>query len=247
MPDHSNKQEYYDKLDPLRDSYKESIAENPQRLDAIKKGNVALLCIDMQYLDAARGCGVFQQPEKSGVAPEAQEYYFQTLENFVLSNVRKLQDTFREHNLEVIHIHIQSLTQDGRDRSLGHKRLDLLAVPGSKEAEFLPEVAPVGDEIVLGKTASGVFNATNLHYILKNLAIDSLYITGVYTNECVSTTVRDACDLGFNVTLLEDGCTTVTPQLQEFTINILRDRYARIMNTEQAIDYIQSHHRQPVQ
>jgi nicotinamidase-related amidase len=141
-------------------------------------------------------------------------------------------------NLEVMHTRIQSLTKDGRDRSVGHKRLGLHAPPGSKDAEFLPEVAPKGDEIVINKTASGVFTASNTEYILRNLGVDSLYICGVYTNECVSTTVRDACDLGFHTTLVNDACATVTPELHNATISTIRDRYARVMTTAEVITEI---------
>ena len=130
---------------------------------------------------------------------------------------------------------IQSLTHDGRDRSVGHQRLGLHASPGSKEAEFLPEVKPKGDEIVINKTASGVFNSTNLEYILRNMQIDSLYVCGVYTNECVSTTVRDACDRGFHTTLINDACATVTPELHNATISTVRDRYSRVLTADQVI------------
>ena len=226
-------------VDPLKDSYKKGIIKDSEHIKAIKSHHVALLVVDMQYLDAARGFGVFADVEKSGVPVEAQEYYFSTLEAVVIPNIRKLQYCFRKCKLEIIHIRIQALTQDGRDRSLGHKRLNLLATPGSKEAEFLEEVAPVGDEIVINKTASGVFSSTNLYYILNNLKIDDLFVTGVYTNECVSTTVRDAADLGFLVTLIDDACTTVTPELHASAITTLRDRYARIITTEMAINEIQ--------
>jgi nicotinamidase-related amidase len=228
----------FDALDPLREQYQGSLISTRQLRQELAKHHVALLCIDLQYLDAARGHGVFADAAASGVPLKAQEYYFQYLENVVLPNVRRLQDAFRAQGLEVIHSRIQSLTRDGRDRSPGHKRLNLHAPPGSKEAEFVESVAPVGDEIVLNKTASGVFNSTNLQYILRNLDITSLFIVGVYSNECVSTAVRDACDLGFYVTLIEDGCTTVTPELQEATIMTIRDRYARVMTTDEAVTEI---------
>ena len=227
-------------VDPLKDSYQKGIVQKTERIRAIRSQHTALLVIDMQYLDAARGYGVFADVEKSGVPVEAQEYYFSTLEDIVIPNIQKLQACFRDCGLETIHIRIQALTQNGRDRSLGHKRLKLLARPGSKEAEFLEEVAPVGDEIVINKTASGVFSSTNLYYILNNLKIDSLFVTGVYTNECVSTTVRDAADLGFLVTLIDDGCTTVTPELHASSTATLRDRYARIITTDMAINEIQN-------
>jgi nicotinamidase-related amidase len=219
-------------LNPLKDSYHEAIIKDPARFESCGEGRSALLCIDMQYLDAARGYGVFADIERAGAPNESMDYYFDRLERVVLPNVRRLQDGFRRNGIEVIHIRIQSLTQDGRDRGLGHKRLALLAPPGSKEAEFLEEVAPVGDEIVINKTASGVFNSTNLHYVLRNLDIDSLFVTGVYTDECVSTTVRDACDLGFHVTLVPDACATVTQRLHDFTVATLRDRYARCIDTD---------------
>lgn len=224
-------------LDPLRDVYHESFVDNPAHGDFLLKRTTALLCIDLQYLDAAPGHGVFRDAENSGVAPEAQEYYFNRLEKLVLPNVRKLQDTFREHSLELIHTRIQSLTRDGRDRSKGHRRLGLLAPPGSRDADFLEAVAPRPDrdEIVINKTASGVFSSTNLHYVLNNLGIQSLFVVGVYTNECVETTVRDACDLGYLVTVVEDCCATVTPELHEASLATLRDRYARIIQLDEAV------------
>ena len=225
-------------VDPLEESYRESITQAPGVIESLEEHKTALLVIDLQYLDAAPGHGVFADAENSGVPKEAQEYYFKRLDHVVLPNVRRLQDRFRDAELEVIHTRIMSLTKDGRERSAGHKRLNLHAPPGSKEAEFLQEIAPKGDEIIINKTASGVFNATNIEYLLRNMGITGLFICGVYTNECVSTTVRDACDRGFYTTLINDACATVTPQLHNATIETIRDRYARVMTTEQALKEI---------
>lgn len=235
----SRSSEKFLNVDPLRDTYRESITHAPAVTRSLVSHRTALLCIDMQYLDAAPGIGVFANVEASGVPAEAQAYYFDRLQQTVLPNVRKLQDAFRTHDMDVIHTRIQSLTMDGRDRSPGHKRLGLHAAPGSREAEFLEQVAPQGDEIVINKTASGVFNATNIAYILRNMEITGLFIVGVYSNECVSTAIRDACDLGFFVTLISDGCATVTPELQQATITTMKDRYARVLDTTEAIQEIQ--------
>jgi nicotinamidase-related amidase len=230
--------ENYLHIDPLEESYRESIAEAPGIVESIEKHKTALLVIDLQYLDAAPGFGVFADAEKSGVPKEAQEYYFKRLDHVVLPNVRRLQDKFRDQGMEVIHTRIMSMTRDGRERSAGHKRLNLHSPPGSKESEFLVEVAPKGDEIIINKTASGVFNATNIEYILRNMGITGLFICGVYTNECVSTTVRDACDRGFYTTLINDACATVTPQLHNATIETIKDRYARVLSTNEAVKEI---------
>lgn len=223
--------------DPLREAYHLAFVDNPAQQEFLAQRHTALLCIDLQYLDAARGHGVFRDAENSGVAPEAQEYYFNRLEDLVLPNVRKLQEYFRSHQLEVIHTRIQALTRDGRDRGKGHRRLGLLASPGSREADFIESVAPDDehDEIVINKTASGVFSSTNVHYVLKNLGVESLYVVGVYTNECVETTVRDACDLGYLVTVVEDCCATVTPELHNASLATLRDRYARVTTLDEVL------------
>ena len=234
----NNKQmeaENFQNIDPLKEAYRESITHSPAVTRSLQLHKTALLCIDMQYLDAAPGFGVFADADASGVPHEAQEYYFNRLDEIVLPNVRRLQDAFRERELEVIHTRIQSLTIDGRDRSPGHKRLNLHAAPESKEAEFLEQIAPIENEIVINKTASGVFTSTNIQYILRNMEITGLFVVGVYSNECVSTAIRDACDLGFYVTLISDGCATVTPELQQATITTMKDRYARVFTTDEAI------------
>ena len=224
-----------DDTDPLRESYRRGITENTQLLEQIPARATALLVIDVQYLDAAPGYGVFATPGPSRVSAPAEEYYFSTLQQTVLPNIQRLQRAFRGRGMEVIHTRICSLTPDGRDRSPGHKRLGLHAAPGSKEAEFLPEVAPEAREIVISKTASGVFTSTNIEYVLRNLGIQALFVTGVYTNECVSTAIRDGSDLGFHMTLVHDACTTVNPDLQASTVRVLRDRYARVLRTKAAV------------
>ena len=231
----------FPKEDPLRQIYRDSFVKNPKHQVDLTNRDTALLCIDMQYLDAAEGYGLFRNYETSPIPLDEMQYYFSRLRETVLPNVHNLQNCFREHNLEVLHVRIQSLTKNGRDRSKGHKRLELHAAPGSGDACFLEEVAPVGDEIVINKTASGVFSSTNLHYVLNNLGITSLYIVGVYTNECVETTVRAACDLGYLVTMVDDCCATQTPELHEASIKTLRDRYSRIVTAEEAMSEIEKY------
>ena len=227
-------------LDPLRGVYHEGFIDNPAHEQFLIQRDTALLCIDLQYLDAAPGHGVFASAINHGVSEEAQRYYFDRLANTVIPNVRSIQDVFRKRRLEVIHTRIQSLTQNGRDRGKGHRRLQLHAAPGSRDADFLEPIAPDPDldEIVINKTASGVFSSTNLHYVLNNLGIESLFVVGVYTNECVETTVRDACDLGYLVTVIDDCCATVTPELHQASLSTLRDRYARIVSVDEAISNI---------
>ena len=194
-----------------------------------------LLCVDLQHLGCTEGFGVFENHRRSGVSEEAIQYYLKRVHEEVVPNVRRLQDYFREHKFEIVHTRIQSLTDDGRDRSPEHKRLGLHAPPGSKLAEFLPEVAPRENEVVLNKTASGAFASTNIEYVLRNMNVAELFVVGVYTNECVSSSVRSAADLGFDVRLISDATAAITEELHEATLVTTRDRYAKVLTTEETI------------
>ena len=114
------------------------------------------------------------------------------------------------------------------------------APPGSKTADFLPEVAPLKNEVVLNKTASGAFVSTNIEYILRNMNIAELFIVGVYTNECVSSSVRSAADLGFDVRLISDATAAITPELHKATLLTSKDRYAQILTTQEALQSLEN-------
>ena len=87
--------------DPLRESYRDSITLKSGFIDSHREHHTALLVIDVQYLDAKRGFGVFSDEEMSGLPAESQEYYFNRLDSLVLPNIRRLQDAFRESGQEV--------------------------------------------------------------------------------------------------------------------------------------------------
>jgi nicotinamidase-related amidase len=62
-----------------------------------------------------------------------------------------------------------------------------------------------GDEIVMPKTSSSVFNSTNIDYVLRNLNCRQLIICRVLTDQCVESAVRNACDLNYLVTLVPEA------------------------------------------
>lgn len=205
----------------------------------LRREDTALLVIDLQYGDAHRDYGLLKRMRDRGDGA-AIEYYARRLEELVIPNVRRLQDAFRVAGLEVIHTRIQSLTRDGRDRSLEHKSLGIHHPPGSKEAEILPEVAPQGDEIVISKTCGGVFNGTSIEYVLRNLGIKNLVIVGVVTSGCVELAVRDAADRGFAVILVEDATATWTPEMQEAALRAMREIYAKVKTTDEVVERVRA-------
>jgi len=200
------------------------------------KDKTALLVIDMQYRSAHPDFGVCVKVRGAGFE-EALEYYRGRLA-VIVPNIRRLQDAFRTADMEVMHVRIQSMTADGRDRSPSHKKLGHAGDPTSREAEILDELKPKGDELVFNKTAGSVFLSTNITYVLRNMGITDLVIVGVVTTGCVHTAVTDAADLGFHVVLAEDGCAALVPEMHQNSIRILRDVYAKIMTTEEVIGRI---------
>ena len=147
--------------------------------------------------------------QRSIVSPETRETrprFHQQVVGRVLPNQKRLVAAARQSNIEVVYSVIEALTADGRDRSLDHKLSGILVPKGSPLGQVIPDVAPQGDEIVLRKTSSGVFNSTNIDYVLRNLAIKSLIVCGFLTDQCVDLAIRDAADRGYFVVCAEDAC-----------------------------------------
>ena len=107
---------------------------------------------------------------------------------------------------------IESLTQDGRDRSLDHKLSNIHVPRGSDLAKVIDLVEPHGDDIVLPKTSSGVFNSTNIDYVLRNLGVENLIVVGFLTDQCVDMAVRDGADRGYYVICAGDACASYTDE-----------------------------------
>jgi len=137
-------------------------------------------------------------------------YFDAKLRQTTMPNLRRLLDAFRGARGEVMYTVMENLTEDGRDRSLDYKLSKFFIAKGSWEARVLEELAPMGDEIVLSKTSSGVFNSTNIEYLLRNIGIDTLVVTGFLTDQCVDHTLRDAADRGFYPICVSDACATHT-------------------------------------
>jgi nicotinamidase-related amidase len=205
----------------------------------LRAGDTALLVIDLQYGDAHADYGVLRRMRERG-DEEIAAYYIDRLETLVIPNVRRLQDVCREAGIEVIHTKIESLTEDGRDRSLEHKRLNIHHPPGSIDARFREEVAPQGDEIVLTKTCGGVFNGTNIEYVLRNLGIANLIVAGVITSGCVEVAVCDAADRGFSVTLAEDACSSWSEEMENAAIRAMSEIYAKVLSTEEIASFVRA-------
>jgi ureidoacrylate peracid hydrolase len=152
--------------------------------------------------------------------------------------MRRVQAACRRAGIEVLYTVIESLTQDGRDRSLDYKISGLHVPHGHWGAKVLDEILPLPDEMVLPKSSSSVFISTNLDYVLRNLGVRSLIVAGLLTDQCVDSAVRDACDLGYLVTTVTDACTTGSQERHDWSLRNARG-YSRQITTAEMVAEIE--------
>jgi len=212
-------------------------AETLSREVAILPQQAALLFIDVQNFAAKRNGAEFKE-----MAPAEFEkkcgWYFQQLESRVIPNMQRLQKAARAAKVEVMYTTIESLTLDGRDRSLDYKITGFHVPKGSWDGKVIDELAPQGDEIWLPKTSSSVFVSTHVDYILRNLGVKQLILSGIVTDQCVESAIRDACDLGYLVTQVTDACATYTQERHDFSLRAIKG-YCRQRSTDQVIAELQ--------
>jgi nicotinamidase-related amidase len=196
------------------------------RTDPIVPARTALFLIDVQKGVCSRRPGV-------------EDYFFETLERTVVPNIVRLRDAARAAGIEVIYTVMQSLTADGRDRSLDYKLTGFHFPPGSEGAQMIDVLSPGPDEIVLPKTSSSAFNSTILDYLLRNLGKDAVIAVGFLTDQCIDHTVRDGADRGYEMICAVDACTTKT-EARHLTALAAFKGYCRQATTDELIAELQA-------
>jgi len=196
----------------------------------------ALLFIDVQNFSAHRDGAEFEA--LPGDAFDAKYgWFFNELETRVIPNMQSIQAACRSASIEVMYTVIESLTLDGRDRSLDYKITGFNVPKGSWDGKVIDQIAPQHDEIVLPKTSSSVFVSTHIDYILRNLGVRQLVLSGLLTDQCVESAIRDACDLGYLVSQVTDACLTITEARHNNSINTIKG-YCRQVTTEALLQEI---------
>ena len=195
---------------------------------------IALVIVDMQYLDAHPDYGLGRRARELGIAHLLEPYFDRC--TAVTSNIQRLLATCRVGGIEVIHVVIATYTEDARECGEVARLLGIRPPKGSRETEILDELAPLDDEIVLPKITSSAFNSTPIDQILHNLGKDTLLLCGVVTNGCIETTARDARDLGYKVVLVSDACTAMSVEAHEYAIRFLSRTRGNARTTQDILD-----------
>lgn len=204
-------------------SFYYATAEEPEDIQ-LQPQQTALLVVDIQntYLEAKD-----DTQENRRWQP-----FFQRMNNTVIPNTAELIAFSRQHNIEVIFARIACQTEDGRDRSLSQKKpgFNYLLLPQAREdSQIVSALSPIGDEITVLKTTDSALTGTNLRLTLHNMGIKQIIVAGIFTDQCISSTVRSLADESFEVLVVDDCCAAATDEIHQKELEIINMIYCHVI------------------
>lgn len=116
--------------------------------------------------------------------------------------------------------------------------LGRLLIRGEHGWDFIDELRPEVDDLVIDKSGTGSFHGTDLDTVLRNQGIENLILTGVTTGVCVSSTAREAADRGYGVLVLEDCCAEPDPEYHLMAIRLLQIEGGYLATVSTSSDFL---------
>jgi nicotinamidase-related amidase len=192
----------------------------------------ALLVIDIQ--------NTYLEP-KSDPADDARwQPFFARMRETVIPNTARLIAACRSRGIETIFARIACLKPDGRDRSLSQKKpgFNYLLLPKDRaDSQIVSQLAPKADDIVILKTTDSALTGSNLRLILRNMGIENVVVAGIFTDQCVSSTVRSLADESFNVLVVDDCCAAATMELHAKELEIINMIYCHVAKLDEVLSF----------
>ena len=199
-----------------------SISAQPYDYELPSLDRVGLVIIDMQrdFLES----GGFGEVLGNNVSQLQQ----------IIPTLKQLLKTFRDRNLAIFY------TVEGHQSDLsdcppsklrrGNSKLRIgdvgtmgrILVLGEPGNDVIPELQPLSHEIVISKPGKGAFYQTSFEFWLQKKGITHLIFTGVTTEVCVQTTMREANDRGYECLLVEDATASYFPEFKQSTLEMIR-------------------------
>ena len=218
-------------------AYRSFYYANAEEPDDIKldPSKTALLVIDIQ--------NTYMLPKDSDEETQRWQPFYDRMNNVVIPNTARLITECKNRGVEVIFARIACHKTDGRDRSLSQKKpgFNYLLIPkNAEEGQFVPELTPGEDDIVVIKTTDSALTGTNLRLMLRNMEITDVIATGIFTDQCVSSTVRSLADESFGVVLVDDCCAAATDDLHRHELEIINMIYCHVVQSDEVLTFFAS-------
>ncbi len=207
-------------------------AEQPEDI-VLEPAKTALLVIDIQntYLEQKA-----DTQENTRWQP-----FFERMNDVVIPNTVSLIEHCRANGTEVMFARIACLKPDGRDRSLSQKKpgFNYLLLPRDRlDSQFVPEIDPNEDEITILKTTDSALTGTNLRLILHNMGIENVVVAGIFTDQCISSTVRSLADESYNVVVVENCCAAATMELHHHELEVINMIYCQVAELGEVLGFM---------
>ena len=189
--------------------------------DTLDSGKSALLVIDMQ----------------KGIASVDRKFEPNSVDN-VKANVVALVARFRELDSPVFLVHVT--TKDGKDmlNPIVDKPMQWTGSRPADWAEFIDELAPVENDIIITKRQWGAFHGTELDLQLRRRSVNTVVLCGISTNIGVESTAREAYQNGYNQVFAIDAMTAMSREEHESTEKFIFPRIGRIRKTAEILEML---------
>lgn len=208
-----------------------------ERVLRLQPGRTALLVVDMQ-----RG---FVEPGQAMEVPPARE---------TVPAIRPLLDAFRTAKLPVVFtafvyspsvpLLVGELHPEHRPAApgapRGFGRPSSCCLEGDPSAEIIEALAPREGEPVIRKRWYDAFAGSDLDGVLRSQHVTSLVVVGTMTDICVLATVVGASNREYRVTVVEDAVSTLWPEIQRATLDIIGRAFGRVVSSKTVIDTLTS-------
>ena len=162
----------------------------------------------------------------------------------VIPNMERLLEAARLNGALVCHVGFWTLPENRSDSGpwLAQRRRstyssDKLCIADTEGAEFIDELSPEAGELVIHKHRYSGFKGTDLDMTLRARGIKSIIVTGVSTNVCVESTLRDGFEIGYYAAIVEDATASWDMNLHRATIETVNHRFGVVLQTSDILDF----------